>query len=161
MIRQCLEEGRDVLSGQRTCLHVVVQLKLFHQVNAILSRYFSLVLQVDSVANQVNDYVSVGIALDLCLPIASIFVWELGCDIVHDDDSIWSFIEDASYAPVGFLSSRVPYLELYDVLVIYPEHIVAELYSYCHIMVLMEDILGQSEQNRWLSNAYRALPWCY
>lgn len=73
---------------------------------------------------------------------------DLRGDVVHDDDSIGPLVKDARYAPIGFLACCVPYLQLYDVLVVYPQHIVSEFDSDSHVVVFMEHILGQPQQYR-------------
>ena len=54
------------------------------------------------------------------------------------------FVKNSRDASESLLTSSIPNLQLYDMLLVYPHHVVAELYTDCHIMLVAKFILNQS-----------------
>ena len=54
------------------------------------------------------------------------------------------FVKNSRDASESLLTCSIPNLQLYDMLLVYPHDIVAELDTNCHIMFVAEFILNQS-----------------
>ena len=96
---------------------------------------------------QEHDSVIAAILSQLSYPYCAVLQSVWFCDVVGQDDTLRASVEDLGNRLKTLLPSRVPDLELDNLLLLHSEHEGAELHSDCHFVVLSELLIRRPQEN--------------
>lgn len=156
MLRYCDEKFAYVGPCESRCLYMIIKIKVFHEFKAVRLCHFSFlrVAKVRPVSDQVANYITFRVILNLLLPSPDVFEWVWVCDIVDKYHSMTSFVKYSCYVSERLLPSCVPYLELYEMFLVDAHQIVAKLNPNSYVMLFVEFAFHETHQDRWLANTW-------
>lgn len=122
------------------------------ELDSSIEKNFSLVVQLALVTNKIDLHILSSMLLDFLQPTSEVVKSLVSCDIISQEDTVSSFIEDSCHRLKGFLTSRVPNLKL--------NHLFVNLHSICSkfntnrdLMLLLELIVNDSLHETTLSHS--------